>query len=265
MSVYVENFKSGAGFGINEKDGYLPVSITKVLVAIVIMRAIERGDLTLDTMVDIKDSDKLDTSGTLFLNAEKKMPLRALLRYMLHESDNTALRVLKRYVNPEDKMLISNYIGYYSGQNAGQPDTDEEDAHSLVTPKAIYNLFSSLYLSTILKPEHSEFILSSLVDSVFDIKRLAELPEDVTVAHKLGARYTQDARCFHDCGIMYIHSTDMRLFYCIMSKDLDEQTAMNTTAWFLKAIYSFSMNSRDTFDSYKAKFLEESSSVKQKQ
>ena len=250
MSVYVENLKSGASLGINEKDEYLPASLTKVLVAILVLRQVERGKITLDTLIDINPSDRLDTAGSLFMSSEQRLSLRTLLTAMLNESDNTALRILKRYTDHEDNTMIVKYLGYYTTGDIDKKDIGDNAEADLITPKVMYNLFSSLYLSALLTPEHSEFFLSSMVDTIFDIEEKAELPDEVTVAHKFGARYVEGIQCFHDCGIMYVQSKDMRIFYCIMTKDLDEQIAMDITGKIVNTIYSYSVNTRKRFDQY---------------
>jgi len=96
----------------------------------------------------------------------------------------------------------------------------------LVTSASIYNFFSSLYLSTVLNPKDSEYILSLLPNTTFDIKRIANLPDNVTAAHKYGAYYAEDSKFFHDCGILYIG--DSRIFYCIMTKNLGVKQAERT-------------------------------------
>ena len=115
----------------------------------------------------------------------------------------------------------------------------------------MYNIFSSLYLSTILQPQHSEFILSTLTDTVFNIEKSAKLPDDVTIAHKFGARYNDDQKIFHDCGIMYIHSKGMKLFYCIMTENLDNNIARKEIGKIVRAVYSYSLDARNNFDYYK--------------
>ena len=255
-AVYVENFKSGASFGINERKGYSPASLSKVLIAIFIMKKVEKKELSLDTMIDINESDRTESAGTLYLRLEKKLSLRVLLRYMLNESDNTALKTLERYTSQDDRVFVMNYIGYYGTEGYENSLMSEDNNASLVTPKLMYNIFSSLYLSSILQPEHSEFILSALVDTVLDINKIAGLPDTVVVAHKFGSRYTENRKFFHDCGIMYIRPKNMRLFYCIMTKDLDKVKAVDTIGLIVHAIYSYSVDLRDKFDYYRAKLYE---------
>jgi len=256
ISVYVRNLKSGGGFVINEQKKFFPASLTKVLVAILVMKKIEKGDLSLDTLIDINESDRVDTAGTLYMSPEKRLPVRTLLKYMLSDSDNTALRTLQRYTDQEDKFLIMNYLNFYIDRNMDKKDLEEDTEHNVVTPRSIYNLFSSLYLSTILQPAHSEFLLSLLIDTDFDIKTVAELPDTVTVAHKFGANYTNNKKNFHDCGIMYIHPKDVKLFYCIMSQDMYKETASKTIGLLVQAIYSYTLDVRNKFDYYKTNLYE---------
>src|SRR3989338_3555846 len=251
ISVYVENLKTGTNFGINERKEYMPASLTKVLVAVLVLRQVEKGKITLDTMLEITPADRLDTAGSLFMSPEQSLPVRDLLKAMLSESDNTALRILNRYTDQEDRATIVKYVGYHSAADIGKKEIDDDPEKEFISPKAVYNLFSSLYLSTLLKPENSEFILSALVNTDFDIDGKAKLPEDVIVAHKFGSRYTEQTRCFHDCGIMYIYSKDMRFFYCIMTEGLEGQKAMDAIGRIVGAIYSYGIGFRTKFDRYR--------------
>ena len=251
ISVYVENLKSGSSFGINERKAFLPASLNKVLLAILVMRKVERKELNLDAMMDIHESDRTDTAGALYLRPEKRLPLKDLLKYMLNESDNTAFNILRRYVDTKDTSFIIKYTGYPIGKGIGVMNLGTDSENSRITPKSMYNIFSSLYLSTILQPQHSEFILSALTDTAFDIEKLAQLPDDVTVAHKFGVRYTSGEKLFHDCGIMYIHSKEMRLFYCIMTENLDKDTATEALGEIVRAVYFYRLDARNKFDHYK--------------
>jgi hypothetical protein len=251
ISIYVESFKTGAAFGIGEKTGFMPAGLSKVLVAIMALKKVEKEKLDLNTGVDIEESDRVG-----LMRGKKKMPLKVLIKQMLSESDPTALKVLQRYIDREDKAVILNYVSYPIHQNIDSLDLGEDDENGLVTPKSVYNIFSSLYLSSILKPEHSEFILSNLVDTVFDVKKTGKLSNNVTIAHAFGARYSGEEKFFHDCGIMYIHSKDMRLFYCVMTKGQDEEIAKENIGSIVRAVYSYSLHVRNKFDYYKLKLYE---------
>ena len=240
-SVYVENLRTGAYMGINERYGYLPASLNKVPIAILVMKKIEDGELTLNTVVDV-DKSLNDTNIR-----ESKLQIRALMEKMLKESDNAAFKTLQNYTDDDDNILVLNYLDYYSDEVVKR-EGPAENNNGLVTPKSIYNLFSSLYLSTILEPQDSNYILSLMTDTVFDIKKIAKLPANVTVSQKFAIIDKDNKQYFHDCGIIY--AGEMRIFYCIMTKDLDEKAAINTIGSIVNNIYYYSINTRETLDYY---------------
>ncbi len=243
ISVYIVNLRDGASIGINERSGFPPASLNKIPIAILILKRVERGELSLDTMIEINDSDRTSPPGDLYKTKEKSLPLKVLLEKMIRDSDSTAFKVLRRNLDLKDINFFENYIDYYSNDivSTGHVNLGTE-GEDLTNTKAIYNVFSSLYLSTLLKPENSEYILSLMTDTVFDIKKLANLPEDVTVAQKFGTGEFNGERYFHSCGIIYINQS--RIFYCIMTKDLDEDQTANTIGSIVYLTYEYVIKTR---------------------
>lgn len=245
-SVYVENLRNGAFMGINEKTGFFPTSLNKLPVAILTMKKIEEGKITFDTMLDIKDIDRTDSSGELYKTKEKQVSVRTLLEKLLRESDNTALRVLLRRISLNDLQLI---LDYYGIDISVIQQSQQKNAPDLITPKSMSNLFLSLYFSTVLEPKSSEYLLSLLKDSEFPIKKIADIPDDVIVAQKFGENYYGNNRFFHSCGIIYIDES--RIFYCIMTKDLDEDTATETIGVIVNEIYKYVVETKAKLKAYK--------------
>lgn len=254
MSVYVENLRDGAEMGIHEGHSYPPASMSKLPLAILIMKKVERGELSLDTEISIEDDDRNESSGELYFSPTKQLSVRELLEAMLIKSDNTAFNVLLKNADTKDfETLIDKYYGYFH-----PPDKNDTDDPYYVTPLAFYNVFSSLYLSTVLEPQDSEYILQLLSNSTFDIREMAQLPQNVTIAHKYGIRYRGDEKYFHDCGIIYVNNyeTSLRIFYCIMTEGMDEDTAIEINARIINKIYYYSTETREELDQYKKGFLE---------
>ena len=247
-SVYIENLRNGANVGIDEDERYFPASFHKLPVAVLIMRKIENGELSLNATLVIREDERTNTSGTLYLSHTNEASVKVLLEKMLQESDNTAFNVLYHNI---DKGRLALLLDYYNIEiNLDNPYNHVESFEdaSTVTPLSMYNLFSSLYLSTVLKPQDSEYILSLLSNTTFDIKKLAKLPDNITVAHKYGEYYKDDKQVFHDCGIMYIG--DSKIFYCIMTKDLNRKDALATIGIIVNAVYDYVIEARTTLDSY---------------
>ena len=250
ISVYVVNLRDGADMGINENKGFPPASLNKIPVAILILKKIEKGELSFNTMLDIKDSDRSDAFGTLYRTKEKKLQVRALFEYMLNESDDTAFYVLKNQIDQNDLKFLLSYLDYHSKNMILPKDANYDYAKlEYVTPNSIYNVFSSLYFSTLLKANDSEYILSLLTNTVFDIRKIAGLPDDVRIAQKFGAEYAGNTKYFHSCGIMYIQSS--RIFYCIMTENLEQKDAVAAFNYVVDLTYKYVVDIRKELEEYK--------------
>lgn len=238
VALYVLNIRDGASFGINEDAHFGAFSLNKLPAAIIILKKVESGELTLDSELVITPEDRNSASGTLYKKTFGRLSVRELLRYMLQESDNTAFNVLAREISLEDGKNLTEYLDYY------QNDIDEGSSpiNLEITPKNTANLFMSLYLSTFLEPENSEMILQYLTNTSYDIKKHAGLPEEVIVAQKYGSFYYNNSQFFHSCGIMYIQ--DSRIFYCAMSENLERAGAEETVGEIVNKIYTYVQNNR---------------------
>lgn len=249
VSVYVKNYRNGASMGINANEGYFPASLNKLPVAILIMEKIENGDLTFDTLLNITDDDKKNTSGDIYKTQQKQMPVRILLEKMLKDSDNTAFSVLLGYTNPNDLKILLDYLGIDIYTNYHVKVFAPANTTLYISPRLMYNIFSSLYYSTVLEPKNSQYILSLLTNTVFDIKKAAELPDDVIVSQKFGESYSDNNRYFHSCGIMYIGKS--KIFYCVMTKDVPFEEAKKTVGNILHDTYKYVVETRSKLDKYK--------------
>ncbi len=247
VSVYVVNMRDGASMSINGNQKYVPASLSKVPLAILILKRVEEGELSLDQEVEITSEDRVTSWGDLYKTTQQKVTIRFLLEKMLRDSDNTAFLVLNRYKkNDEFTILLRNYLGYY----VQTKENSTLEAAQMVTVRSLYSVFSSLYLSTILDPQDSEYILSLLSNTTFDVNTAYTLPPEVKVSHKFGALYNNnDEKYFHDCGIIYMGVK--RVFYCVMTKDLDEKQAVNTIGLIVKNIYLFTDEVSKGLEDYK--------------
>lgn len=243
VSVYVVNLRDGASMGIDEEQHFPAASLNKVPMAIFMLREVERGTFSLDTPIPILEKDKDHYSGTLYSSNESSLPLHTLLEKMLVESDNTAYRAILRSINTSDTLEVTQYLDFYSGSMMEKYGEETP----LISSKVMYNVFMSLYLSTILEPEHSEYILELLSRAVFDVKKLAKLPEDVTIAQKFGLDYSEGSPgYFHSCGIIYVGR--MRSFYCVMTEGLSEENAQQVIGTVVNAIYQYATETRQRLD-----------------
>ncbi len=240
VAVYVENIRDGASMSINGQEGFSPASLSKVPMAILIAKKVEDNELNWSTPLTIENADRTDSWGDLYQTPERQLPLKVVFEKMLKDSDNTAFNVLNHYKDHDDYLnLLWDYYGYY------QVNSSDSKTHQ-VTPKSMYNLFSSLYLSTILQQKDSEYILKLLSNTSFDIHKIANISTDITIAQKFGEKYDDGEQYFHSCGIIYVD--DMRVFYCIMTHHLEKDKGQKVIGEILHNIYDYTIISRKNLD-----------------
>ncbi len=90
--LYYEDLQSGAWVGYNEREKFIPQSLFKVPLAMTILKKVERGDLSLDETITLREEDLDPSSGTLYKKGSgHQMQLKDLLKVMIEQSDNTAV------------------------------------------------------------------------------------------------------------------------------------------------------------------------------
>lgn len=242
-SIYILNLRDAASLSIRSNDQVEPASLNKLPIAIEIMRKVERGELRLDMPIPIKSEYLDDKSGTLYEQHPDSLTVDQLMHYMLSESDNTASYALLDQIDLEDLRDLSIYLDYYARPiNVAEPENNS----LTVSPQSISHLFTSLYLSTILEPKDSEYILSLLTNTSFDIRKFAQLPANVTVAQKYASYHHGDINYFHSCGIMYIE--DARIFYCVMTSGLDRENASVAVGDIVHKTYEYTLTTRNNLE-----------------
>lgn len=235
ISIYLQNLRDGASMGINEDTEFEPASLNKLIIAIITMIKVEQKEIDLEDRILIKESDVDKASGNMHKRVGQEVSIRELLSAMLSESDNTSFRVLSHKTNIDDWKKISEYLYFY--------ETYNNNSFKTTTPELNSHIFSSLYLSTILQQENSEYLLKLLTESSFNITEIAELPEKTKIAQKFGTYYNNGEKYFHDCGILYLE--DARFSYCIMTKGLTGEEGEKEIGKIIHEIYEYIEKSKE--------------------
>ncbi|WP_143476431.1 serine hydrolase [Pseudacidovorax sp. RU35E] len=95
LGVYVLDLATGQSFGHRAEERWYLASMVKVPVAIAVLQAVERGDITLDTTVTLRAGDRVDGAGaTLRQPLGASLSVRWLMGQMIIYSDNTATDML---------------------------------------------------------------------------------------------------------------------------------------------------------------------------
>lgn len=193
VAIQMEYLNSGSYVSINQNYRMLPASLTKVPVAMMIMRRIEEGTLSFDQIIEIKAEDRDSKWGEMYkLPVGTEFSLKKTIEKSLIESDNTAHKMLYRLVGVEDAQGLSEELNL----------EDLFDAKGMISAREYARLLRSLYTSSYLSPEHSQYVLELLTQDQVVKLSIRGLGEGVKFAHKFGesaALYS-----YLDAGIVYV-------------------------------------------------------------
>jgi beta-lactamase class A len=116
IGVYVRHIGRDESFSYRAEEPWYLASGIKVPVAIAVMRAVERGELSLDTRVALLETDFVDgAGGTNAFRAGTRLRVSWLLEQMIVHSDNTASDVLIRTVGIDQVNLVAAELGHVDG------------------------------------------------------------------------------------------------------------------------------------------------------
>ncbi|MES3006032.1 MAG: serine hydrolase [Patescibacteria group bacterium] len=233
VGVYFEYLPSGTSIGINDKEEIKLASLSKVPIAMSILKKIERGQMSLDDMLVIEKKHLNQKFGNLWKKGEgTSISINELIRYALVESDNTAYDLLF------DQLTGKEINEVYEGLDIPIGTEEEEDLYPIVSPKNYSSIFRSLYLSSFLRAEDSNYILKLLTQSKFNDKLRAGVPEEILISHKIGVftRIDNSRNVFIDCGIIYV--PERPYIICAFVQDTDEQ-AQKHISHISKIIYGY--------------------------
>lgn len=234
VGAYFEYLPSGTSIGANDTNEVKLASLSKVPIAMSIFKKIERGQMSLGDTIILKEEYLDKKFGTLWKKGVgTRLTIDELIRFALIESDNTAYYTLFSQLTGEEVNEVY--------QNLDIPIKEEEEegkSFPIVSPKNYSSIFRSLYLSSFLSKENSNYILDILTKTIFDDKIVAGVPKDIRVAHKIGVFTRKDTSkdVYIDCGIVYVPERPYTL--CIFVLDTDDM-AKKHMAYISKMIYGY--------------------------
>jgi len=206
-------------------DGHFPMASTfKLPLAIALLRRVDEGTLSLDTMVEIIDRDLVFSAGipVTLPYPGVALSLKNLLYLMIAQSDNTATDAAMRLlggaepvmqslrelgikglsVNRSTGELMLDYTGLQPGRESFgpfnqlvadglllRPDPSlESDLRDQTTPAAMLDLLVKLAQGQALSPMSTEFLMATLGQTTTAPGRIGgRLPPGSKVAHKSGS------------------------------------------------------------------------------
>lgn len=209
VGVFIQDLKTGAWTGIEEKRGFTPASLLKIPIMMAILKKVDNSELSLSDPITIKKEDIDSSYQTKHERKEgEDYTIEELLVSMISESDNTAKNALARQLFAYEVDDVFKHVGI---PNPYLPENKDKT----VSPRDYSRFFKSLYYSTFLSKKNSEFALKLTTNTQLENLIPAGVPEEVEVAHKFGV---YDESSLHDCGIVYHQENPYIL--CVMTKDM---------------------------------------------
>ncbi|HOX29891.1 MAG TPA: class A beta-lactamase-related serine hydrolase [Candidatus Paceibacterota bacterium] len=197
VSVYIEYLNTGANISVNPELYVWPASLTKVPLAMAVVKKIEKNEWQFQNELVLMAGDANDKSGDgenpLFeYPVGTRFTIENLLKELLMNSDNTAYYILLRNLHQDDLKDVIQALGME------QLFTNE----GRVSAKEYSRMLRSLYSASYLSRENSEQILEWLDASSFDDFLASEVSQEVIFPHKYGV--DDLSMSYSDSGIVYL-------------------------------------------------------------
>lgn len=190
--------------------------------------------IDLDKKIPIKSEWLNSQYGSLYQKGEGyEISPRDAARLALKDSDNTALLLIWNIIGQDTLKGDNNSLNYLDVIYGYV-----EDGRIQIGARSYSSILKCIYLSCFNSLEDSQEMLSYLTESNFTNRLSRYLPQEIKVAHKIGAYST---RYQSDCGIIYLSKRNYVL--CVMVES-DDAKASDIIANLSQKIYSYLSNTK---------------------
>lgn len=219
FAFYFEYLPTGTSIGINEIKDFDLASLLKVPYVMAYYLSEQQSGLSSSNPIATIQQEDLDTQyGELWQRGVgTQIPITEVVKLSLVRSDNTAIRILMRYVNPTAYREVYDGLDIELTQKGTNPPT--------LSAKSYASILKALYFSSILTKIQSQEILGLLTQTPFKDKLVSGVPDGIPVAHKMGIINNET---YSDCGIVYEPNRPYGL--CLISHSSEDvaRTRMKT-------------------------------------
>ena len=199
VGVCAVQLETGETVGLRPTERFFMSSVTKLPVAVAVLRRVDRGEIRLGDTVNIPASAlspghspirEAHPSGT-------RMTVEALVRSAVSESDNTANDALQRLMGGPAAVTAELARGGIRGVRVDRPYTRlnrelrermrADDPRDTMTPDGAVALLRGIWVGRLLSPASRERLVGWMTRSQNPADRIvAGVPAGTAVAHKTG-------------------------------------------------------------------------------
>lgn len=219
VSIYFESLENGNWTAVNQAATYHPASFLKVPLMIALLRKDQANPGFLDQEVVFEQYGKDQNTYIFFtpdneLEAGKKYTLHEILNHMITYSDNFSSRFLAHYVDFEEVKKLFKDLGL----NPVQPEREQMMMNAL----EFSSILKSIFNSSILNPEHSEYAAEILSNCTFRNGLKAGFPDDARMWHKFGEwNYPGTGFELHESGVVFVKNKPYLLTILTRGKNME--------------------------------------------
>ncbi|MBD3246589.1 MAG: hypothetical protein GF333_06205 [Candidatus Omnitrophica bacterium] len=211
----VKDLVSSGEAGYRSDEPFIAASIIKIPILAVALRAVERGQRSLEERVTIRRRDICGGSGVLkAAQVPAEVSFAELLTLMVTRSDNTA-------TNKVIEMLGMDLLrSEFTALDLRQTVLERKMMDFVSRRKGKENYTSAADIVSVLEGfyrrrlPHAEFALSILKEQQVDDRLPRYLPEEIPVAHKTGL----ERGVVHDAGIVFTAQGDYII--CVLTGEV---------------------------------------------
>ena len=201
ISLYFRDLQDGPWFGINEDEKFAPASLLKVPIMMTYYKISETDPQILNKKIvaDPKywDPSAIENPPPLHpIKQGETYTVNQLIESMIVGSDNNAKALLLAQL-PDTQKLHQTYI------DLGFDLAEIQKNGDVLSVREFGKVFRVLYNASYLNREMSEKALRLLTKSEFNKGIVAQIPHQITIAHKYGEYATPSYKQLHECGIIY--------------------------------------------------------------
>ena len=215
--VIVSDPSSGETVSMEPDGRFLAASINKLPALMTLYRSAAAGTVDLDDEISMRASD-IQAYGTGSLYTKPvgyTLTLRECAGFLIKESDNTAWKMLDRYLG-RDYIRSELY-------SAGARET-EYWIPNTTTPNDVLVMLEKISDSSYTSPELSDEMLGLMTNTDFEDRLPQPLPDGARVSHKIGSY----GATFGDAGVVFpdgSRSTENAYFIVVLVDETGESTA----------------------------------------
>ncbi len=221
--IYYINLKTGNEFGINDTQEYIAASTSKLPINLYLYKNIEKGIVNPEQILTYEEEDY--EAGTGIIQNKPfgtEYTVRETSRLSIVLSDNCAINMIIRLLGIENIRQYMLDIGgsiYYGNRHR-------------TCPRDMAYYMKELYDFYIENPYVAGELINYLENTVFNDRINALLPENITVAHKIG----NQINTMNDVGIVF---ADDPYILSVFSDNVNTEEACSVIATISKILFDF--------------------------